>query len=168
MRPWQRAKDGRQAYLALYQHYLGASSVDNMSSLAEKNLKYAVYKGESKKFTFKKYVRIHMDQHQILNDLKDHGYAGIDDRSKVCHLQEGIKTSSLDSVKNTILDSSTLRSDLTACVALYTDFIQQATIANDNQSLLIAGLETGGRGARGGRGGRGNQMAAPIRCDDRL
>ena len=149
MRPWQREKDGRQAYLALYQHYHGARSVDNMSSLAEKNLKYAVYKGESKKFTFEKYVRIHMDQHQILNYLKDHGYAGIDDRSKVRNLQEGIKTTSLDSVKNTILASSTLRSDFTACVVLYTDFIHQATIANDNQSLLIVGVETGGRGGAG-------------------
>ena len=48
IRPWQKTKDGRSAYFALYKHYLGASSVDNMSSLAEKNLKYVVYKGDSK------------------------------------------------------------------------------------------------------------------------
>ena len=60
MRPWQRAKEGRHAYLALYQYYLDASSVDNMSPLAEKNLKYAVYKSESKNFTFENYIRIHM------------------------------------------------------------------------------------------------------------
>ena len=77
-----------------------------------------MYKGESKKFTFEKYVRIDMDQHQILNDLKTHGYAGIDNRSKIRHPQEGIKTASLDSVKNTILASSTLRSDFTACIVL--------------------------------------------------
>ena len=61
--------------------------MDNMSSSAEKNLKVASYKGESKKWTFDKYVRVHMDQHQILNDLKEHGYAGIDERSKVRHLK---------------------------------------------------------------------------------
>ena len=82
VRPFQRSKDGRNAYLALYQHYLGASSVDNMSSSAEKNLKLANYKGESRKWNFEKYVRVHMDQHQILNDLKEHGYAGIDERSR--------------------------------------------------------------------------------------
>ena len=85
VRPWQRSKDGRSAYLALYQHYLGASLVDNMLSLAEKNLKYTVYKGESKIWNFEKYVHVHMDQHQILTDLIEHGYAGIDDRSKVRH-----------------------------------------------------------------------------------
>ena len=57
-----------------------------MLSLAEKNLKYVVYKGEFKQFTFEKYFRIHTDQHQILNDLKEHRYAGIDERSKVRHL----------------------------------------------------------------------------------
>ena len=61
--PWQRSKDGRSAYLALYQHYLGASSVDNMSSLAEKNLKATDYRGESKKWNFEEFVRVHMDQH---------------------------------------------------------------------------------------------------------
>ena len=65
---------------------MGASSVDNMSSLAEKNLKVTQYKGELKKWNFEKYVRVHMDQHQILVDLKDHGYAGINDCSKVRHL----------------------------------------------------------------------------------
>ena len=75
VRPFQRSKDGRNAYLSLYQRYLGASSVDNMSYSAEKNLKLANYKGESRKRTFDKYARVHMDQHQILNNLKEHGYA---------------------------------------------------------------------------------------------
>ena len=85
-----------------------------------------------------------MDKHQILTDLKDHGYAGIDNHSKVRHLQEGIKTTALDSVKNKILASATLRSDFTACVSLYQDFIHQASTASNNQSLLIASVETGG------------------------
>ena len=120
-------------------------------------MKTAQYKRESRKWNFKKYVRVHMDQHQILTDLKEHAYAGIDDSSKVQYLQEGIQTSALDSVKNAILVFATLRSDFTTCVSLYQDFIFQASTASENQSLMIDTVETGGRGdgSRGGRGGRG-------------
>jgi len=169
VRPFQKAKDGRGAYFALYQHYLGASSVDNMSSSAEKNLKNALYKGELKNFNFEKYVRIHMDQHQILNDLKEHGYAGIDERSKVRHLTDGIKNTALDSVKNTILASATLRSDFTGCVALFKDFIHQSSTQSDTQSLQISQVETGKKKKKSTRGGpKGGGHAAPIKCEDRF
>ena len=99
LRSWQKTKDGRNALLALYNHYLGPSKVDNMAGEGEKNLTMAAYKGETKRWNFDKYVRVHMDQHQILTDLKDHGYIGIDERSKVRHLMAGIKTDNLDAVK---------------------------------------------------------------------
>ena len=65
--------------------------MDNMFSSVKKNLKMANHKGESRKWNFEKYVRVHMDPHQILTDLKEYGYDGIDDRSKVHYLQERIE-----------------------------------------------------------------------------
>ena len=97
--PFQRSKDGKNAYLALYQNYLGVSSIDNISSTAEKNLKLVIYRDESRKWNFEKYVRVRMDQHHILTDIKEHGYTRIDERSKVRHLQDGIENFALDSVK---------------------------------------------------------------------
>jgi hypothetical protein len=41
-------------------------------------------------------VRIHTEQHSILNGLKDYGYARIDDSPKVRHLMKGIKNTELD------------------------------------------------------------------------
>jgi hypothetical protein len=38
-------------------------------------------KGEKKRFTFETYVRIHTEQHAILNGLKEHGYSLINDSS---------------------------------------------------------------------------------------
>ena len=78
--------------------------------------------------------------------VTENPYAGIDNRSKVRHLQEGTKTSALASIKNTILASSTLRCDFTTCVGLYKDFILQTTTSDSNQSLIIASVETRGRG----------------------
>ena len=66
-----------------------------------------------------------MDHHSVLTDLTSHGYAGIDERSKVRHLLKGIKTFKMDSVKTAILASDTLRSDFGGCVTLYKDYMTQ-------------------------------------------
>ena len=123
IRPHQCAEYTRSVFNALGCHHLGKSLVDNMATSAERNLELARYSGETRKWIFNKYVKVHMDQHQILTDLKDHGYIGIDERSKVRHLMAGIKTDHLDAVKTQIISSITLRSDFAACVTLYKDFI---------------------------------------------
>ena len=82
-----------------------------------------------------------MDQHSILEGLKGHGHAGIDDGSKVCHLIAGIKTSALDSVKTRIMSDAALRTDFEACVNLYKDFIKQSS-ALQNPVIGISAATT--------------------------
>ena len=88
--PTLHATDGYMAYQNLNGHYLGVNNVDNMSTLAEAKLLSMTYDGEKCHWNFEKYVKIHVDQHVILAGLIEHGYSGIDERSKVCHLMNGI------------------------------------------------------------------------------
>jgi hypothetical protein len=48
-------------------------------------------------------VRIHTEQHAVLNGLNDYGYSGIDDISKVRILMKRIKTTELDVCKAQIM-----------------------------------------------------------------
>jgi len=82
-------------------------------------------------------VKTHIDQHAVLQSLTEHGYAGIDDWSKVHHLINGIKTDKYDSVKVQIMSSTTLRNSFDSCVTLYKDFIAQSTSAS-NPTLNIS------------------------------
>jgi hypothetical protein len=138
VRPAQRSRDGRAAFLGLKEHYLGASNVDNMASKAESKLNQAVYQGENRRWNFEKFVRLHVDQHAILEGLKDQGYAGIDERSKVRILLSGVKTKELDTVKTQILASAQLRNDFARCVNLFQDFINQSTSNNLRTSNVSA------------------------------
>jgi hypothetical protein len=70
------------------------------------------------------YVRIHTEQHSVLNGLKDYGYAGIDDSSKVRHLLKLIKTPELDVCKTQVMASPSLRDNFAATVELYSTFIK--------------------------------------------
>jgi len=72
-------------------HYLGVNHVDNTAAMAEKKLQTNVYSGETRKWNFEKYVWVQVYQHAILNNLREHGHAGIDRRTMVRHLLAGIK-----------------------------------------------------------------------------
>ena len=89
--------------MIIYNHYLGPINIYYMEDGAEKKISQYVYTGEKMNWTFEKYVTLHKEHHNILERLKEHGYKGIDQRSKVRYLSEGIKTTGLNSVKTHIM-----------------------------------------------------------------
>ena len=133
--PAQKTRDGRSAFFNLKLHYLGVNNVDNMAATAERKLQTNTYTGETRKWNFEKYVRVHVDQHAILNGLREHGYAGIDKRTMVRYLTAGIKTTSLDHVKTRILSDASLRENFSACVNLFQDFITQKEAESPNVTI---------------------------------
>jgi hypothetical protein len=92
IKPALMTRNGRDAYMLLFDHFIGPNNVGNMASEAETKLTITLFNGEKKRFKWETYVRIHTEQHSVLNGLKDYGYEGIDDSSKVRHLLKGIKT----------------------------------------------------------------------------
>jgi hypothetical protein len=92
IKPALWTRNGRDAYMLHFDHFLGPNNVGNMASEADTKLNGTLYNSEKKRFTWETYVRIHTEQHSVLNGLKYYGYAGIDDSSKVRHLLKGIKT----------------------------------------------------------------------------
>jgi hypothetical protein len=118
IKPAKKGKNGRLAYELLFDHYLGPKNVGNMANAAETKLSSTMYNGEKKRFTWETYVLIHTEQHSVLNGLKEYGYSGIDDSSKVRHLLKGIKTTELDVCKDQVMASPTLHDDFPATVEL--------------------------------------------------
>ena len=173
IKPFLKTKDGRKAYRALYDYYLGEKNVDNQATASEKALELATWTQNSKRFSFDSYVKIHLDNHQVLSDLTEHGYAGIDERSKVRHLLKGIKSTKMDSVKTAILASPTLRSDFNSCVALYKDFMtQNEGVSGGEHNISGLNTEKGGdsnkkKGNGKGKRKRGEGEVESVACEDR-
>ena len=133
IKPYKTKSDGRGAWLALTNHYLGEDNVGHMAGMAEKQLSTISYKGEGRNWNFDKFAITQMEAHTILKSLEDHGYQGIDERSKVRHLMNGIKTKSLDAVKTRIMSDVSLKSDFDGCVTLFKEFIR----SDDYQDVSI-------------------------------
>ena len=89
---------------------------------------------------------------------------------------KGIKTDALDAVKIQILSSPTLRSDFTARVSLYKDFISQKSCMTVPRNLQIAGVsqdtgseKVGGKRKASGNGNEGlTDGVTPIPCNQRF
>lgn len=145
VKPAQRTRDGRMAFLNLQQHFLGPNNVDNMATLAEDKLKNTVYNGEQRRWDFERYVNVHKQQHSIMEGLVEHGYTGIDPRSKVRFLLDGIKSDKFDAVKTRIMSDERLRSDFDACVTLYQDYIRQTSKSRTNATVNISEVKVGGK-----------------------
>ena len=90
--PMQCTQDGRLGYNGSKVTTWVVNNVDNMSTHAEHKLETVNYTGGKGNWNFAKYVKLHKDQHAILEGLVGHGYSGIDACSKVQHLLlKGIK-----------------------------------------------------------------------------
>jgi hypothetical protein len=170
IKPTLRTRNGRDAYMLLFDHFLGPNNVGNMASEAETKLTSTLYNGENKRFTWETYVRIHTEQHSVFNGLKDYGYAGIDDSSKVCHLLKGIKTTELDVCKTQVMASPSLRDIFSATVELYSAFIKQMKSENPQLNVSEVSFARGkaGKNSDGKRHSTGISNVSNAAVDDRF
>jgi hypothetical protein len=170
IKPALRTRNVRDAYMLLFDHFLGPNNVGNMASEAETKLTNTLYNGEKKRFTWETYVRIHTEQHSVLNGLKDYGYAGIDYSSKVRHLLKGIKTTELDVCKAQVMASPSLRDDFSATAELYSTFIKQIKAENPQLNVSEVSFTCGkaGKNSYGKRHSTGISNVSNAAVDDRF
>jgi hypothetical protein len=170
IKPDMCTRNGRDACMLLFDHFLGPNNVGNMDSAADTKLTGTLCNGEKKRFTWETYVRIHTEQHSVINGLKDYGYAGIDDSSKVRHFLKGIKTTELDVCKMQVMASPYLRDDFASTVELYSTFIKQMKAENPhiNVSEVNFARGKGGNNSFGKRGSAGISNVSNAAVDDRF
>jgi hypothetical protein len=167
-KPDLRTRNGRDAYMLLFDHFLGPNNVGNMTSAAETNLTVTLYNGEKKIFTWETYVLIRTEKHPVLHGLKDYGYAGIDDSSKVRHFLKGVNTNELDVCKTQVMASPSLRDDFPSTVELYSTFHKQMKDENPQLNLSESSFarEKGGKNSFGKRGSSGISNVSNDAVDD--
>ena len=124
-------------YNLIYNNYLGPSNIEHMANVAEKKLAQCTYTGEKRNWILEKYVTLHKEQHNTIESLKEHGYTGINQRSKFRYISKGIKTTGLDSFKICIMSDESLCQDFDRCVTVYKAIVKQSSMDN-RQSLGIA------------------------------
>jgi hypothetical protein len=148
----------------------GCGSGSSLTSAPDTKLTGTLHNGVKKRFTWETYVRIHTEQHSVLNGLKDYGYAGIDDSSKVRHLLKGIKITELDVCKTQVMAIPSLRDDFTAIFELYSTFIKQMKAENPQSNVSEVSFARGkaGKNLFGKRNSSGISNVSNAAVDERF
>jgi len=150
MRAYNATRNGRQAWLALLNHFEGDAQRDRVKDAAYASIAAARYYGEKKKFTFETYVTIHQDAYA---DLEQYGEI-ISEEKRVRDLLANIKDNSpaANAAKGTVLATPNLRTNFSNAVAHLATTLQ---LGQSQDTRNISSTNTNKGGARGGRGGRG-------------
>ena len=98
IKQYLKKQDGRSAYEALYSKLLGSQAISNYASMAENKLDTMTLSGNRKNWNLDKYTLAHIEQHNILTKLKEHGHTGIDENSKKRKYIRGIVDPALSAV----------------------------------------------------------------------
>ena len=69
MKPFAKSCDGRKAWMALFNHYLGPNNVQHQAAQAEKTLRAITYVKDSRNWMFETYIMKMVEQHVILEGL---------------------------------------------------------------------------------------------------
>jgi uncharacterized membrane protein YgcG len=143
-------KNGRGAYMATIDHYLGKTSRSRIKMQADKIIEGTYFDGEKRGFTFEKYCSMHKQAHK---DLEDYGEKCSEER-KVRKFLEGIRASYLQPAVTQVHATEKYLENFDDAVNFIGTFVVR--ISNTGgRKVSAAGTDNRGRSDRGGRGGRG-------------
>ena len=109
---YARSADGRNAYLALKQHYLGEGFMSRIKTEADWSIEKTFYDSEKPSFTFERYAQIHAQAHR---DLEDHREPMTEDQ-KVRKFLQGIRASYLQTAVSTVIATPNLSDTTVASI----------------------------------------------------
>lgn len=150
-----RTCDGRAAYFAMKQHYLGESFTARLRANADRLLDTTFYDGRSRAFTFERFFEtLQMAFTDIESTCEE-----ISEQRKVRILMLGIRDERLATVKSQVTATPELKATFDAAVNFISQFLdQRQSIANQGmnppRNVSVLNANPGGRG-RGGRNGGG-------------
>ncbi len=140
IKPTSQSRNGRKAFMNLWDNYLGPNTVNNMPDELENRLSRLEYKGERRNFKFSDLKRKMVEIFDQSDNLKQHeGCSGIDQRSRVRYLQNAIKTDALNAVQSQIDTSPALQVNFKDACQAFQDFVnRQKPIDTRNVSKVQA------------------------------
>ena len=150
-------KNGRYAYFLLKKMVMGEQYISRQVQALEKRVVSLTYHGEKKQHDMKRYVQHHKECHALAEDLTGMGWGGIDDMSKVRHFMNGIKCTTVDAPKSTIISNSMMQADFDECARHFLDFIEATPAIQYAPSQNIS--EVRGERRDGARRPKGSRSA---------
>jgi hypothetical protein len=152
---FDKAKNGCQAYRTLHSQLLGGKQLVSSGNAITTKIQTLRYDGDKTRFTFDKYVQLHVDLHYAHKDLEEYDVPPFAESMKILWFEQGIKTNALDAVKASIMTQPENYQTFQAVQDAYVDYYCRMTITDPPRTRQVATVRAGRRSgsARGCTGG---------------
>jgi hypothetical protein len=128
--------------------------MNHLANKMEARLASLTYRSKKKNWDWSWYTDAHIKQQTIAKNLMEHGYSGLEERSKVRHLLARIQDNAVQPMVCQVLAMRDNNKTFTTCLALFANFIHHLK-QNPSNMRPIAELGSAGRGSSRGRDARG-------------
>jgi hypothetical protein len=139
----KKEKNGRKLYHLLFAHYLHSDHMNHPANKMEACLVSLTYRSKQKNWDWSRYTDAHVEQHTIAKNLMEHGYSGLDKRSKVRHLLTEIQDNAVQPMVCPVLAMKEEEKTFTMCLTLFADFIRHLK-QNPSNMHRISKLDSAG------------------------
>lgn len=151
--------DGKAAFKHLKEYYEGEDYKERNISTAFEQLNSTFYRGDTPRFTFEKFVSVHLEAHRLLFEAEYNNGLGMDDATKIQHLKNGIKADAgLEHALTTARTNRLAHGDFNAYVTFMSaevDHRNKRRAQLGNRSRNISSLNRNDNRNRGNGRGRG-------------
>jgi len=148
-------RNGRGAWLALIEHYIGANEQNCIKDAAYASIQNATYAGERCNWTFEQYYHVHQDAHYDLETYGEH----ISENKKVTNFLRGISAPQCEVAKAVVLSNSTYMNDFTVATQYIVSTLNVTILNNITSSKRnISGTNRRNDGKKQGRTKKGKKV----------
>ena len=143
IKKFDRAKDGRNAGLALKLQAEGTSAKLTRKQAAYASIASSAYLGRRKGFTFASYVTLHQSAHNELLDLEE----PVSESKKVTNFFKGIRDPALNTGKSIVLGDPAKLGDFEECQQYLSTVVQNMSAQTKAERHVSSAVSDGGRGS---------------------
>ena len=151
VKPFQRTRNGRAAYHAVYHACLGTEAINNYAQQNEDKLNGLTYDGKRKNWTLTKFLTAHVACHGITLKLTEYGCGDLSEQQKISKLHQGMLALEMQTCKSAII--ATNPATFKDAAQQYSNYEQQAKLQiKPGRQVHVAAVDTRSSGRRNGRG----------------
>jgi hypothetical protein len=144
-KPYDKAKNGRQAYRTLHSQLLGGKQLVSSGNAIMMKIQTLRNDGDKTRSTFDKYVQLHVDLHNAHKDLEEYDVPLLAESAKILWFEQGIKTNALEAVRASIMTQAANYQTFQAVQDAYIDYYCPMTIADPPRTRQVATVRAGRR-----------------------
>ena len=152
IKKFERAQDGRRAYLALKTQCEGTASKITRKNKAYASIANATYSGSRRQYKFQDFINVHQSAHNEILDCEP--TEAVPESKKVADFLKGITDPKLESAVSVVLGDVSMLNDFQKCQQYLSTTVENRATLERSKERNISGIKSTDKSVKTDKGGK--------------